>query len=105
MKAALRMPRLALFALLASAAAACAPHGPPQVTAADAQRSNIEIAELQQGRKLLLGKCAGCHRTPMPSEHTATEWPMKLAEMADRAKLDFSQRALIEKYLVTMSER
>ena len=99
------MSRLALFFVVASAAAACAPHGPPQVTAADAQRSNIELAELQQGRKLLLGKCAGCHRTPMPSDHTPTEWPMKLAEMADRAKLDFSQRALIEKYLVTMSER
>lgn len=85
--------------------AACAPHSPPQVTAADAERANVALAELEQGRKLLLGKCAGCHRTPMPSDHTAAEWPQMLDEMADRAHLDLRQRELIEKYLVVMSER
>jgi cytochrome c553 len=95
------MNRLALLVALA----ACAPHSPPQVTAADAERANVELAELQQGRKLLLGKCAGCHRTPMPSDHTASEWPKMIDEMADRAHLDLRQRKLIEKYLVVMSER
>ena len=65
--------RLAL--VLAVVVPACAPHTPPQVTAADAERGNVEIAELQQGRKLLLGKCAGCHRTPLPADHTPAEWP------------------------------
>jgi hypothetical protein len=94
------------FALvLAVVVPACAPHSPPQVTAADAERGNVELAELQQGRKLLLGKCAGCHRTPMPADHTPSEWPTKLAEMAGRANLDGTQTRLIEKYLVVMSER
>jgi hypothetical protein len=92
------------FALLVIVAA-CARRSPPQVTAADAERANIELAELQQGRKLLLGKCAGCHKTPMPSDHTAAEWPKMIDEMADRANLDVRQRKLIERYLVTMTER
>jgi len=94
--------RLATIVLLF---AACTRTTPPMVTAADAQRANIELAELQQGRKLLVGKCASCHRTPMPSDHTRAEWPMKLAEMSQRANLDITQRALIEKYLVTMAQR
>ena len=94
------MRRIAALAVLL---VACARPTPPLVTSMDAQRSNIELVELQQGRKLLLGKCTNCHRAPMPSMHTAAEWPAKLDEMAARASLDFSQRSLIEKYLVTMS--
>src|SRR5262245_57939669 len=85
--------------------AACARRSPPMATSADAARGNVELAELQQGRKLLLGKCAACHQTPMPDDHSAGEWPTMLAEVADRAKLDSSQRVLIEKYLVTMATR
>lgn len=95
------MKRLALLVLMA----ACARRSPPQVTAADAERSNVELAELQQGRKLLLGKCAGCHKTPMPNDHTKAEWPRMIDEMADRSNLDMMQRSLIEKYLVVMSTR
>jgi len=95
--------RLALVAALA--ASACARRSPPQVTAVDADRGNVELAELQQGRKLLLGKCAGCHKTPMPNDHTPAEWPKMIAEMADRAKLDPEQTRLIEKYLVVMNTR
>jgi len=84
---------------------ACAPSAPPLATSVDAQRANIELADLQQGRKLLIGKCTNCHRAPMPRDHTATEWPSKLAEMSQRAHLDISQRLLIEKYLVTMAQR
>lgn len=74
-------------------------------TAGDAQRGNVELADLQQGRKLLLGKCAGCHQTPMPDDHSAAEWPKMISEMAQRAKLDRAQIALLERYLVTMSTR
>ncbi|HEX5064445.1 MAG TPA: hypothetical protein VFV99_33950 [Kofleriaceae bacterium] len=95
------MKRIVLLVLMA----ACARRSPPQVTASDAERANVELAELQQGRKLLLGKCAGCHKTPMPNDHTRAEWPKMLDEMADRAKLDTMQRSLIEKYLVVMSVR
>jgi cytochrome c5 len=99
-----RALHLSLLVALA-AAAGCARRSPPQVSAVDAERANVELAELQQGRKLLLGKCAGCHKTPMPNDHTKSEWPKMIDEMADRAHLDMMQRSLIEKYLVVMSER
>lgn len=86
--------------------AACAPRVPPPATASDASRAHIELAELQQGRTLLVQKCGNaCHVTPMPLQHTAAEWPAKLSEMADRSHLQPMQRALIEKYLVTMAQR
>ena len=86
--------------------AACAPRVPPPVTSGDADRAHVELAELQQGRTLLVQKCGNsCHVTPMPAQHTAAEWPAKLNEMADRSHLQPMQRALIEKYLVTMATR
>lgn len=88
------------------ACGACAPRTPPAATASDASRANVELADLQQGRTLLVQKCgSSCHKTPMPGDHLAAEWPAKIGEMADRAHLAPMQRALIEKYLVTMARR
>jgi hypothetical protein len=90
--------------LLVVSLAACAPRVPPAASASDAERAHVELAELQQGRQLLVQKCGNsCHVTPMPAQHTAAEWPAKLGEMADRSKLQPMQRALIEKYLVAMA--
>lgn len=99
------MRRVVVGLLIASAAAACTPRTPPMATANDAARANVELAELHEGRKLLLGKCAGCHKTPMPDEHSAGEWPKMIDEMADRSNLDLAQRALIQKYLVAMATK
>lgn len=78
---------------------------PPPATALDASRAHIELAELQQGRSLLVSKCGGCHRTPLPGEHRGDAWPVKLDDMSARAHLDVLQRHLIEEYLVTMAAR
>ena len=92
--------------LLLLALVGCAPRTPPAATAGDANRANVELAELQQGRTLLIQKCGNaCHTTPMPSDHTVMEWPHHLDEMSERAHLEPMQRALIEKYLVTMAQR
>lgn len=100
------MKRLVAIALVAaSTLGGCARSSPPMVTATDAQRGNVELAELEQGRKLLIGKCTNCHRVPMPKDHAAGEWPKMLDEMATRANIDITQQKLIEKYLVTMSTR
>jgi hypothetical protein len=78
---------------------------PPMATAADAQRGNVELAELHEGRKLLIRKCTNCHRAPIPDEYEAAEWPQKVQEMAERSSIDGAQQQLIEKYLVTLSTR
>ena len=93
------------FGLIAVIVAACTA-APPQATALDAQRANVAVSELRDGRQLLIEKCgASCHKVPLPSEHSALEWPRKLDEMSVRAGLDARQRALIEMYLVTMAAK
>src|SRR5262245_57740047 len=77
----------------------------PVVTAGDAARAGVDLAELQQGRSLVGAKCGGCHRPPLPAEHASREWPHMLDEMAARSHLDVTQQHLIEKYLVTMAAR
>jgi hypothetical protein len=95
------MKRVLVLAVLAACRVA-----PPQATAGDADRAHVALAELQQGRTLLMQKCGNsCHVAPLPSQHTALEWPAKLDEMSARAGLDLGQRHLIEQYLVTMALR
>jgi hypothetical protein len=86
-------------------AAACS-YPPPHASVADAQRANVALAELAQGRMLLIQKCSGdsaCHRTPLPSDARAAEWPEHVEDMVERSKIDPRQRKLIEQYLVVMS--
>jgi hypothetical protein len=78
---------------------------PPRATAADAQRANVNLAELEQGRTLLIQRCGKCHQPPMPKEFPAALWPEKVGDMAERAKIDAVQRGSIEQYLQTMSSR
>lgn len=92
--------------LLVLAALAACRVAPPHATASDAERAHVAVDELERGRSLLVSKCgASCHAAPLPSQHTAREWPAKLDEMADRASLRLGERRLIEEYLVTMSPR
>jgi cytochrome c5 len=97
------MFRLAVV-LAAIALGACG-MSPPKATPADAQRANVQLAELQDGRTLMVRKCGGCHAPPHPGEHASSEWPSKLDEMADRSKLDPKQRYLIQQYFVVMATR
>lgn len=94
------MKRLLVLTVLATACRVA----PPQATAIDAQRGHVQLAELQEGRHLLVSKCGGsCHAAPLPSAVPADQWPVKLDEMAARAHLDPEQRRLIQQYLVTMA--
>ena len=93
------MKRLLVLALVAGCRVA-----PPHATEADAERTHVAQDELERGRSLLVSKCgASCHAAPLPSQHTARDWPAKLDEMSARAGIDRAQRRLIEEYLVAMS--
>jgi hypothetical protein len=85
--------------------AACARRSPPVATTIDAERGNVELAQLEEGRKLLIRKCTNCHRVPLPSEHTPAQWPKLVDDMAERSSIDGAQHKLIEQYLVTMAAR
>ncbi len=77
----------------------------PQATALDAQRAHVELAQLQEGRSLLVKRCSGCHATPRPREHVAAAWPTSLGQMSERAHLDLTERGMIEQYLVVMAPK
>ena len=76
---------------------------PPVATAADAERSHVTLEELAQGRSLLLSRCSGCHRTPVPKDYAPDKWPHQIDKMVDRAKLDVNERRAIETYLVALA--
>jgi hypothetical protein len=95
--------RAFLAGLVVAAALGGCGGAPPVATAGDASRANVQLAELAHGRTLMIAKCGGCHRAPMPTDHRPRDWPHSLDEMTDRAKLDGTQRHLIELYLVTMA--
>jgi hypothetical protein len=89
---------LTRIALLVAVVACATP--PPQVTVLDAERANVALGDLQEGRTLLLAKCGGCHTVPVPQEQTAASWPKKLDDMSSRAGLTPVQHDLIQLYLV-----
>jgi len=94
---------LVCAAVVIGVLAACARRIPPVATASDAERARVPLVELEQGRKLVLGKCTRCHETPLPRDHTPNEWPQMIGEMAERSKLDLAERSAIEQYLVAMA--
>jgi len=88
--------------------AGCAHTAAPRPTDADAARAqtrwpSITLAELDHGRSLYVGHCGNCHLPPKPSEHSAEEWPVHVAEMSERAGLDHAQEELVVRYVVTMA--
>src|SRR3954468_12868065 len=95
-----RLFGLCLVAVMAS----CRPPL-PTATPADAARANLALADLEQGRTLVVGKCGGCHRPPLPASHTVAEWPRQVDAMAERSKLTAPQHQLIVDYFVTMADR
>lgn len=92
------------FVLALSLIGACAPAA-PHATADDAIRARVDLATLERGRTLLVGKCGGCHTPPSPSAHTAAEWPARLDEMAARSALTPEQQRAIERYLFAVLTR
>jgi hypothetical protein len=100
-----RLGALAPALLLGVVLAGCGGHPLPLATAGDAARAGVRLADLEQGRSLVVAKCGGCHRTPLPTEHRSDEWPHMIDEMAKRSNVDGSQRELMARYLVTMASR
>lgn len=78
---------------------------PPPVTAVDAERAHVVLADLQQGRDLLVARCGGCHAVPLPADLERAKWPSKVDEMSARAGLAPAQRELVAQYLVAMDQK
>jgi mono/diheme cytochrome c family protein len=98
---------IALIVCCASVGCAAAlPRATPgDVELARARWPETTVQELNRGREVYANKCSGCHQLYLPSSRPPTAWPPVLAKMASEAKLTEQQSELIERYLVTLSER
>lgn len=92
-------------AALLSLLIGCARPWVPVATDADAARSHRDVAQLNAGRAQLIEHCSGCHQTPSPREHRASDWPAQVDDMAERAHLSDAQRIAITLYLTTVADR
>jgi cytochrome c5 len=102
--------RLATAFVLAVTIVACGRTFVPPPTPADAQRAQDRFpgtttAELDHGRTIYLTKCTACHQPVDPTRFTPVEWEAHLDVMKKRAHLDDMQASLVERYLITMSQR
>jgi hypothetical protein len=104
------MPRLAsrllgLVSLLGLAVVASCGTPLPIATASDAARANVALADLEQGRTFLLGKCGSCHVPPRPASHAVADWPGQVERMAARSHITGMEQGLIVQYLVALADR
>ncbi len=72
-----------------------------QVAVAQRRDPAATRSSLEEGRRLLIERCSGCHATPTPASRAPEDWPAEVAAMAPRARLDDHARARIEAYLVS----
>jgi mono/diheme cytochrome c family protein len=83
--------------------AGCAGPNPPNVTprmVAASPGGSVTVAQLQHGRSLFASRCIECHTLPALTDHSASEWPHIIDEMAGRANLKASEREEVLAYVL-----
>ena len=76
---------------------------PPPVTpelARAGAHQHVDLAALREGRTLFVSRCIECHTLPAVSQHSATEWPRLIDEMAGRANLKSTERDAVLAYIL-----
>ena len=76
---------------------------PPRVTPELARAGalpHVDLAALREGRALFVSRCIECHTLPAVSQHSATEWPRIIDEMAGRASLKSTERDAVLAYIL-----
>ena len=62
------------------------------------------LVDLNQGRKLYIAKCGGCHNLYKPEKFSAGQWTHEMVEMQQEAKINDRDAELILKYLTGFKE-
>lgn len=79
-------------------------------TAEDALRAQerwpgTTVASLEDGRRLFVFRCSGCHGLRLPDTVPVAKWPRLLDDMQKEAHLDVEERAAIERFILTIATR
>lgn len=57
------------------------------------------LTDLQQGRTIYVNSCGSCHGLYSPDQYSVSNWNSILPNMAPRAGLSASEKALVQKYV------
>ena len=82
-----------------STAAMAPPVGPELLAVAKAHQT--DAAALQRGRRIYLTKCTACHNVEPIGDYSAEEWLALLPEMVEETRLNASEAADLQGYLLT----
>jgi hypothetical protein len=76
-------------------------NSPPPVTTAmtRANRADVDLATLREGRALFVHRCIECHTLPQFWHYRSEDWPGILDSMAHRARLTSRERHAILAYI------
>jgi mono/diheme cytochrome c family protein len=74
-------------------------------TEIDAAKYNISLDTLKTGRELYLNNCGSCHNLYLPTQYVKQDWVQIMEKMQKPAKIDNSQKELINKYLETSCKK
>jgi mono/diheme cytochrome c family protein len=72
----------------------------PQMAATKGQR--VDVATLQEGRRLLVHRCIDCHTLPPLWHYAVEDWPNIVNSMAHRSSLKPAERDAIVAYIVAV---
>lgn len=99
------MPRLlcAALALVFGGCVAIETLAPP-VTPAMASTARSTAADLENGRRIYVGRCASCHAIDPVAKYTAARWRELIDDMADEAELNAMEKANLLAYLLAARE-
>ena len=101
MKTALRLLTILLAGFLSTSCATLPEPLMEDVARAGEKWPNIQLKDLQFGRKLYVAHCNGCHPLHLPKELSVPEWEKIMVKMQRKAKIDDGTKNSIMKYLTT----
>ena len=90
--------------LAGGCAAGLPPPGPGHAAVAQQRWPGTTLADLRRGAETYARKCSSCHALYDPRTAYAAEWPVRVREMAPRAKLGDVETEDVVRYLVVLSQ-
>jgi mono/diheme cytochrome c family protein len=88
------------FFILALASCETTPNSAFPTARALSVRQDADLATLERGRKIYTTSCTECHVARPIAQHSVTEWKHFIEIMAPRARLQSSERAALESYVI-----
>jgi len=92
-----------LLGLLGACTSAVPAPTEAHATRAQSRYPGVTVEGLAKGRSLFVARCSTCHSLPVPASRPAAAWPSEVGRMAAHARLDESERALVEAYVVSVA--